>query len=68
MKRQTTMLDHVRAVQAGERKLAEVPKGARGHVARLAAMPPETFGARSPERASYLAPARDAAIRQARSA
>jgi len=47
MKRPATMLDHVRAVRAGERKLHEVPPGARGHVARLlATLPTDEYGGR----------------------
>ena len=70
MKSQTTMLDHVRAVQAGTKKLSEVPAGARSHVARLIALPPEVFGrpAGEPSRPSVIAPQRESAIRQARSA
>ena len=70
MKHQTTMLDHVRAVQAGTKKLSEVPAGTRANVARLAAMPPDTFGrpVGEPSRPTVIAPQRESSIRQARSA
>jgi len=69
MKHQTTMLDHVRAIHAGTKKLSDVPERARANVARFAAMPPETFGKiAEPSRSAAIAPQRESMIRQARSA